>query len=170
MFYSWLKLNYFYLIIVAVLGLLMRLIFVGVNFLPYNNLLHSHSHTAFLGWVYPALFILLINTFLEKTLIEKFKIQIILTQIIIPLMLVAFLAQSYGFYSILFSTLFQLLNYWFIFSFLSALKETQSSFAQKFLRIALWSLFASTFGPWALAIIKVMGLHTSNWYKMSTLR
>ncbi len=167
MFYSWLKLNFFYLLLVALLGLLMRLIFAGVSILPYDNLLHAHSHTAFLGWVYPALFILLINAFLPKSLGGKFKIQIILTQILIPIMLVAFLMEGYGFYSILFSTLFQLLNYWFIFSFLSALKETQSSFAQKFLKIALWSLFASTFGPWALAIIKTAGLHTTNWYKMA---
>lgn len=167
MFSSWIRLNYLYLILVGLLGLLMRLVFVGVGSLPYNNLLHSHSHTAFLGWIYPTLFIVLINTFLEKEHVEKFKIQLILTHILIPVMLFAFLAQSYGFYSILFSSLFQLLNYWFVFSFLSALKKVPASFAQKFLKIALWSLFASTFGPWALAIIKVAGLHTSNWYKMA---
>ncbi len=172
MYYNWIKLNYLYFISVAMLGLLMRFAFLGL-LAPYTHLLHTHSHIAFLGWVYPTLMILLINFFLDKEtiLIYKFKLQIIITHLLILAMFISFFWQGYGFYSILSSSLFQVASYWFIFSFFKALKksrESQSSpVAKSLLMIALWALFVSTFGPWAVGIIKASGFGDSNWYKMA---
>ena len=169
MYFNWLRLNYFYLLVAALLGLFMRADIGSFFSLPYKNLLHAHSHIAFLGWVYPTIFILLINSFLGKDKLPRFKWQLILTQISIVAMLVAFLLQGYGLYSIFFSSLFQFLNYWFIVSFLSALKkETDVSPIPKILvKIALWSLFLSTFGPWALGGIIASGLGKSDLYNMA---
>lgn len=169
MLFKWIRLNYLYFIIIALLGLLIRINVGNFIEIPYNHILHAHSHTAFLGWVYPTLFILLINCFLNEKHRNSFKRQLILTHILILAMLIAFLMQGYGFYSILFSSLFQLLNYWFIFSFLSALKkENQNpSVALIFLKVALWSLFLSTFGPWALGAIMAMGLAKTEMYNMA---
>lgn len=154
------------------MGLLMRFAFLGLP-APYIHLLHTHSHIAFLGWVYPTLLILLINFFLDKVTILKYKfnLQILVTHLLILAMFLSFLAQGYGFYSILSSSFFQLANYWFIFSFFKALKQSPekhlSPVALFFLKIALWALFVSTIGPWAVGIIKAIGLGDSNWSKMA---
>lgn len=169
MYYKWIRLNYLYFIVVALLGLLIRVDISNFIALPYKHLLHAHSHTAFLGWVYPTLFILLINNFIGKDHLHGFKRQLVLTHILILTMLIAFLMQGYGFYSILFSSFFQLLNYWFIFSFLSALKREnkKSTIASVFLKIALWSLFLSTFGPWALGVVIAAGMAKTELYNMA---
>jgi hypothetical protein len=169
---NWLKLNYLYFILVALIGLMMRSTFLGLP-LPYSHLLHTHSHTAFLGWVYPTFMILLINSFLDKESISKYKfnLQIIITHVLIFVMFISFLAQAYGLYSIVSSSLSQIVSYWFIFSFFKALKQQESTesarISNSFLKIALWALFASTFGPWAVGILKAAGLGGSDWYKMA---
>jgi hypothetical protein len=171
MYYNWIKLNYLYFILVAIIGLAMRLTFLGLP-APYSHLLHTHSHTAFLGWIYPTLLILLINFFLDNKTINKhkFSLQIVITHMLVLAMFISFFIQGYGFYSILSSSLFQLVNYWFIFSFLKALKSIKknvSVVSVSILKIALWALFISSFGPWAVGIIKAVGLAGSKWYEMA---
>lgn len=165
----WLKLNFAYFVLVALLGVTMRSAVLGIDILPYNHLLHTHSHIAFLGWVYPTLYILLVNRFLSAAQITRyrFKIQLILTHLLIFLMLIAFLAQGYAFYSILFSSLFQILNYVFVISFWRALKNRQKTISDLFLKVALASLAVSTFGPWAVGTIKANGLGNTPYYKMA---
>jgi len=100
----WIKLNFIYFIVVALLGVIMRSVMLGFNLMPYDHLLHTHSHIAFLGWVYPSLFVLLVNRFLSAEAVERyrFKLQYILTHVLILAMLIAFLLQGYAFFSILF--------------------------------------------------------------------
>ena len=94
MYFNWIRLNYFYLILAALLGLFMRADIGSLLAIPYKNLLHAHSHIAFLGWVYPTLFILLINSFLGKEKLVRFKWQLVLTHLSIVAMLIAFLLQD----------------------------------------------------------------------------
>ena len=57
-------LNFF---IAACLGTLLRLAFVvEIPWLKYQYVQHAHSHVAMLGWVYLALYALLIHTFLDR--------------------------------------------------------------------------------------------------------
>jgi len=169
MYLKWLRLNYFYLVIAALLGLFMRADVGAFISIPYNNILHTHSHIAFLGWVYPTLFILLINKFLTKEKRALFKWQLIGTHVLIMAMLVAFIMQGYGFYSILFSSLFQLFNYWFIFSFWRSLKKSPgiNPVPLIFVKIALLSLFISTIGPWTLGGIIATSGSKSHFYNMA---
>lgn len=165
MSFSWFRLSYAYFIIAAVLGSVMRLHLAGYSFAPYENLLHSHSHIAFLGWVYSSLFLLLIHSFLDTDKIKKYRFmtQLKITHIVLLSVLAAFLLQGYGVYSILLSSGFQLMTYWYIFSFMKALKAERAvnSVAEVFLKIALWSLFISSIGPWALPVVKMLQLSSA---------
>jgi len=166
----WIKLNFAYFVIVALLGLVMRGAVLGFSVLPYTHLLHTHSHIAFLGWVYPTLFVLLVNRFLEPAAVLhlRFNLQLILTHVLILAMLIAFLVQGYAFYSILFSSLFQVLNYIFVITFWRALKQSPAKRSDVyFLKVALIALALSTFGPWAVGLIKANGLGGTSYYKMA---
>ncbi|MBL8016491.1 MAG: hypothetical protein JNK43_04410, partial [Ignavibacteria bacterium] len=49
------RLSLFYLVVVALIGSYLRLMFVTpVQFPIFENLLHAHSHFAILGWLYNA--------------------------------------------------------------------------------------------------------------------
>ena len=156
---SWLKLSYAYFILAALLGFFMRLQLAGFAVLPYDHLLHTHSHIAFLGWVYSSLFVLLLDNFVDKKTIKKlhFITQLKITHAMLLAILVTFMLQGYDLLSIIASSLFQLLTYWFIFSFLKALKKNKShpTVAMIFLKIALGSLLLSSLGPWLLPVIKL---------------
>ncbi len=167
----WYKVNYGYLLVVALLGLAMRSVFAGFNIpLSYSHMLHTHSHIAFLGWIYGTLFLLIDHHFLKPFNRPKsIALQFYVSQALMVLMLVAFLAQGYGLYSILFSSLFQLMNYWFVFSVLRALKKHPhpGALSVRFLKAALWMLFLSTFGPWAVGAVKALGFGDTHWYQLS---
>ncbi len=167
----WYKVNHGYLLVVALLGLAMRAVFVGFNIpLSYSHMLHTHSHIAFLGWIYGTLFLLIDHHFLKPHRRPgTIPLQFYISQALMLLMLVAFLIQGYGLYSILFSSLFQLMNYWFVFSVLSALKKHPhgDALSVRFLKTALWMLFLSTFGPWAVGAVKAMGFGDTHWYQLS---
>lgn len=158
---SWVKISFLYLVIVALLGLFLRLLFFfpveGVNF---KYFLHAHSHVALLGWLYSAFFIALLFSFLNKEDRNRktFKIQFWLSQATVVGMLISFPLQGYAAASITFSSLHILLSYWFIYSFsyYSRRNEKLSSTHSFSLGFIKWSLFfmaLSSIGPWAMAPI-----------------
>ncbi|MBK7526565.1 MAG: hypothetical protein IPI59_03200 [Sphingobacteriales bacterium] len=101
---EWCKISLFFLFVVAFIGTLLRLVaYVPIPF-KYTNFVHAHSHTAFQGWVYLTMFLLLANTFLTDRQIEKkrYLLQFKLTIFIIFGVLVSFSLQGYGLYSIIF--------------------------------------------------------------------
>jgi len=166
---KWINLSLFYFSSIAIIGCLIRYGFFSGNFLiNYKYLLHTHSHIAFLGWIYPCLFILITNNFLslEEIIQGKYKLQFYITQILIILMFIAFLIQGYAFFSILFSSIFQLMTYWFAFSFFKDSKKlvNEKLLSIKFIRISLLSLVISSIGTWFLPIIIVKHLNETNWY------
>lgn len=63
----WLKISLINLFVVVILGLLMRYK-IGFEFRALNqsNILHAHSHFAFLGWVTQTLYVLMIRTLQDK--------------------------------------------------------------------------------------------------------
>ena len=161
---EWSKLSLIFLFLVALIGTLLRsAAFISIPF-NYLNLVHAHSHTAFQGWVYLMMQLLLTNTFLTKNQIEtgRYPLQFKLTVFVVVGVLISFSLQGYGLYSIVCSTLFQLLNYWFIFRFLKDTRKVnasdQSILSLRFVKTGLWLGILSTIFPYAIGIASAKGL------------
>jgi hypothetical protein len=169
---SWIKVPFIYLLIVALLGVLLRLQFVSpIPALNFKFFLHAHSHVALLGWLYSAFFILLLHAFLreEDRNRRTFKIQFWLTQISVLGMLITFPIQGYAAVSITFSTMHILLSYWFIYSFSKYSRKNLLIMEKHTLSIAFvkWSLLflaLSSLGPWSLGPIMANGNGGNNFY------
>lgn len=157
--FLWLKISLFYLVLIALIGAYMRMMFViPVPVFQYEYILHTHSHTAMLGWVYSALYIALLLSFIPGAFNKKnYVVLFWLTQFAILGILVTFTIHGYWFLSIGFSTLHIFLSYWFIIKFIKdvnrnkALRES-SQLSLKFIFASLFLLFLSSFGPWGLAV------------------
>ncbi len=138
-----------------------------VELLNFENTLHSHSHFAILGWLYNALYIAIVYTYVRDPLKQKkYNILFWITQVSIIGMLLTFAWQGYAAYSITFSTMHILCSYAFIFFVLKDIfvikKETLSL---KFIYAALFFLFLSSLGPWGLVVVVIQGLGGTDLYK-----
>lgn len=163
------KVPLFYLFVISFLGLSIRYGFFTGNFLTdYKYLLHTHSHIAFIGWVYSILFLLLTKEFLTEESIKKgrFKLQFWITQLLTIGMLVSFFTRGYGVVSIILSSIFQFISYWFIISFYKYAKYEKNDYAIKFAFVSLFSLFFSSLGTWSLAVVASKGFMGSDLYLM----
>ena len=164
---EWSKISLFFLFLVALIGTLLRSSgFVSIP-LEYANLVHAHSHVAFQGWVYTIMLLLLTNSFLSKDQINKgrYALQFKLTVVIVFGVLISFSLQGYAFYSIVFSTLFQLLNYWFIYRFLKDTKEVKNAISLRFVKTGLWLGLLSTIMPFGIGILSAKGLSGTEAYQ-----
>ncbi len=165
------KISIAFLLMVAVIGTLLR----SVSYLPlpfeYAHLVHAHSHTAFQGWVYLAMHLLLTDAFIPSEKVEKGKyaLQFKLTVPIVMGILVSFSLQGYGVFSIVFSTLFQLLNYWFIFRFFKDTKNGSSDEKQplslRFVKAGLLFGVLSTLLPYAIGVASAKGFNGTELYQ-----
>lgn len=100
-----------YLVASIGIGLLLRSIhFISLP-LAYGNLLHAHSHGAFLGWVYLGLNSLLFpySNLLSKRIKKYFIIQLIL----LPFLFIGFSLYGYNTITIILSSL-QIITSWII--------------------------------------------------------
>lgn len=156
-----------YFLIIAILGVILR--FFAVLDIPvnYKFIVHTHSHIALLGWVYTALTSLIYYIFLRSEPIQKkYRLIFWFTQITIIGMLITFPFTGYALFSIIFSSLFLIASYWFVFFFFKycpgAVKKTG---AYKLIRVSLWYLVISSIGPWALGIIMNTAGSGSAWYR-----
>lgn len=140
----------------ALLGLFMRYAAVGKINLPfvYRYVTHAHSHVAMLGWVYLALFVLLLCHFLP-TWHKKYNILFLITQVSVTGMLFSFLFQGYGAFSIAFSSLHVLSSYAF-FYFIRKDTKHPTSAGHSTLNLALIFMFISTMGLWLMAPIMAL--------------
>ena len=168
---KWLSLSYVYLIIIAVIGTWIRFGYCGwVGNFNINHLTHTHSHVAFQGWLYPIITLFLTNYILNKDTFNNrgFKLYFFSSHALIPLILVSFLYQGYGLFSIIFSSIFQLINYGYIIKYYKESKTNQiNDLALKLSKWSLVFLFLSTLGPWLLAILSAKGLKDTDFYKAS---
>ncbi len=161
------KIAFGYFFIVALLGVFMRMFHVAdINF-NYKNILHTHSHIALLGWVYTVLTTLIYKLFLsEKGKDKTFNKLFWSTQISIIGMMFSFPFTGYALFSIIFSTLFLLNSYVFLWLFLKHTSSEQKQlYSYKLIRAALWLMVFSSLGPWVLGIIMNTLGSTSPWYR-----
>ena len=164
----WLRVALLNFFLAAVFGALMRFAFVEeLRWMDYRNVLHGHSHVAMLGWIYLALYALLIHYFLpqEKQVSVYYKRLFWFTEITVIGMAVAFPLQGYAGFSILFSSLHIVASYLFMWRFLKDAKSgNKGKYAFRFVRMALWFMVLSTLAIWAMPIFMVNDLQGSAIY------
>ncbi len=155
-----------YFVLIAIMGVALRLFAITELPITYRYIVHTHSHIALLGWVYTGLTTVLYYLFLRDSEISKNYTYLFWgTQATIIGMLFSFPFIGYALFSIIFSTLFLVATYVFAFFFLkytpSKLKSLQS---YKLIRVAIWFMVLSSIGPWAIGIIMGTLGNTSPWY------
>ena len=158
-----------YFFIVAFMGIMLRFYFVTPLPFNYKFLLHAHSHTALLGWIYLSLTTLIYKIFLSEVGKSKlYKRIFIFTNVCIIGMILTFPVQGYALYSIIFSTLFLFASYWFTwFAFKHVPSHFKKRFSWKLIKTSLWYLVLSSIGPWAIGgVMSTLGPE-SIWYKTS---
>jgi hypothetical protein len=152
----WLKFSLLNLCIVAFLGVLMRYK-IGFEF-PYldqKHLQHSHSHFAFAGWISHTLMTLMIyflQTKITDFLGNKYKNIIIANLICSYGMLIFFIIQGYGFFSIFFSTASIIVYCVFGFLYIKDLKQVDNGLlAKNWFKAAIAFNILSSLGTFYLA-------------------
>jgi len=109
------------------------------------------------------MFLLLTSAFVTKKQIHRghYQLQFGLTALIVLGVLISFSLQGYGLYSIIFSTLFQALNYWFIYRFLKDSGPVTSSLENfiplRFIKTGLWLGVLSTIMPFGIGFLAAKG-------------
>ncbi len=161
------KIAFGYFLIIAVLGVLMRMVPLTDIPFTYKYIVHTHSHIALLGWVYTAITSLIYYVFLANNHMDKKYNKLFwATLITIIGMLLSFPFMGYALFSIIFSTLFLGVSYYFTWLFLRYTKpEQKQKQSYKLIRASLWFMVFSSLGPWALGIIMNTLGNTSAWYK-----
>ena len=159
----------FYFLLVSFMGILMRFYFVTDLPINYKYLLHAHSHTALLGWIYLGLTTLIYKVFLKKAEKPKlYKRIFLITNISIVGMIVTFPFQGYALFSIIFSTLFLFASYWFAwFAMKYVPKDFKKRFSWLLIKTSLWYLVISSIGPWTIGGVMATLGSESIWYKSS---
>lgn len=167
---EWSSISLLFLFCVAVIGTSLRAIHFVELPLQYPFLVHAHSHVAFHGWVYTLIMLLTTGLFLSKQQVAKglYGLQFKITVFVIVGILVSFALQGYGLYSIIFSSLFQLLNYWFIFRFFKDSNSFESKappiISIRLVKTGFWLGLLSTLAPWAIGVLSARGLSGTEAY------
>jgi hypothetical protein len=145
--------------------------FYPVLNINYKYFLHGHSHLAFLGWVFNALFVALLYAYLPSK-VKPYQVLFSLLQISVIGMLISFPLQGYAAISITFSTLHIFLSYAFAYKFLQDIRREATIQQKNALSIAFvkWSLFfmvMSSLGPFALAMVMAKALAGTHFYQLA---
>jgi hypothetical protein len=165
-------LAFLFLVITALLGAFLRYLFAGPPawaypaWATYKHFLHAHSHIAFLGWVYNALFALILLYFIPKEKQKGLMWLFWITQLSTVGMLLFFPIQGYARESIIFSTL----HIFFSWAFAGMVWKRLSSSsitARRYLKLGFFFMIISSLGPFALGPMMVNGMGGSSWYYMA---
>ena len=155
-----------YFALAAVLGALLRFLTLHpVPGLHAGHLLHTHSHIAFLGWVFNACFVLGLTAFPGQRPGKQWRRLWVVLQVGVIGMLVSYPIQGYGPISIAFSTLHMgasAVFAWWLWRATGA-----STAARPHLRVALAALVLSGLGPLALGPLAALDLRDSPGYTLA---
>lgn len=165
---SWLIIALGNFFIAAMMGVFLRLSFVGKVSFNYAFLTHGHSHTAMLGWVYLMLYLLIIHNFLppEKREQPVYSCLFWITQLAVVGMMISFPIQGYALFSIIFSTLHIFCSYFFCYKIWREL-ETRSYYDKILLKTSLVFMLISTMGVWCLGFAGASGIKNTAFYQSS---
>ncbi len=157
------------LLLAAILGALLRYAFLQeISWLKFKYFLHAHSHIAMLGWVYMALYTLLVHAFVpaERQQSRRYHWLFWLTQASVWGMLASFPVQGYGAVSIAFSTLHVVLSYVFA-GWLWHDMGKANRFSVQLVRTALVFMVISTLGVWLMGPLMTGTFRRSAFYYMA---
>lgn len=158
---KWIRLSFIYLIIVGLLGIFLRMLFFSpIEGVSYRHFLHAHSHVAFLGWVFNALFSGLLFAYIPDRS-KQYRLLFWLLQIAVVGMLITFPIQGYAAASIAFTSLHVFLSWWFAVKFIKDVGKQDLTHHRLSLSFVKWSLFFmifSSIGPFALGFTMAKGL------------
>lgn len=169
---NWLKISFLNLLLVSVLGFILRYkIAFSLPIVDQKNVLHSHSHFAFSGWISQTLMLLLIwylSRKLGQQVFIRYRLLLYANLFTSYGMLFAFLVQGYALYSITFSTLSIFVSYWFAIFFWRDLNRiNEKSVSHLWFRWALIFSVISSLGPFSLAYLMSAKLADQDWYLSS---
>lgn len=167
----WLSLSLVNLCIVALFGFTLRSkILFSLPFIDYRNFLSAHSHFAFGGWIGLSLITLLIYDVLPAEFSQKKIYQYTLAGIEASClgMAVLFPIQGYSVLSIIFSSLYILISFVFVWEFVKDVLVALLPKTIKLLGIsAIISFVLSMLGPLALVYIIISKSGNSILYRDS---
>ena len=168
----WVRISIFNLLLVAVLGVIMRYkIAFYFPFLEQKFILDSHSHFAFTGWITQTLMVLLVHYLSFKNnddVFKKYRWLLYANLITAYGMLVSFIIQGYGSFSISFSTLSIFVSYFFAVYYWGDLnKKNENKVCHLWFKAALLFSVISSIGAFALAFMMVNKISHQNWYLAS---
>lgn len=154
-------------IVAVILAALLRSVFaynLG-SWFNYQYILHTHSHLAFLGWVFNALYYLLLKQYnlLDE---QKYSRLFILLNFSVLGMLFTFPFTGYALWSIVFSTLHIVLSYSFGFMLWRDTKGDKS-LHRRFAMAAVFFMVVSSVGPFSLGPIIAQGMKDTIWYDLA---
>lgn len=152
-------------ILSALYGLLMRWNFAfPAKFIPYQNLLQSHSHVAFLGWGYLVVIGAILYYFVSDTAKQHkvYKATLGILLVVIPLMLISFPLGGYKVFSIVLLAVFGLTSYVLSFRILKDLQGKNTS--AKLIRYGIYYYLLSSLATWFLAFVIVTQGKTDLYY------
>ncbi len=147
---SWVVTCLINFLIASLMGLLLRLSNVTALGFEYAKMIHAHSHTAMLGWVYMMIYGLFVHHFVPSDKRKKYSLLYWLTQLTVIGMMVSFPVQGYALFSIIFSTLHIVCSY--ILCYRIWKDNNARNPAGLFLRTAIIFMLASTLGAWSVGI------------------
>lgn len=163
--------SFLFFALTALSGVGLRLFPFFTNIpIPYDHVLHGHSHIAILGWTFLGTFLIFLiiywRNIRQKT---EAKLLVFILFMVTLLMFFAFLYQSYDVYSIILSVLHIFIEYWVITFIYRVIKSnnTVPKIASLFIHASLFSLFLSTLGPFSLGYISATGLKDSYWFDVA---
>ena len=165
----WFRVALFNFLIAAIMGVILRYAFVAeLSWLKFRYFLHGHSHVAMLGWVYQALYALLLSAFLseEQQRSGYYRDVFLLSQAAVIGMFIAFPIQGYAAWPIAFSTLHVLASYFFAWRFWKDIRG-QGGLSVLFVRAALLFMLFSTLALWGMIPIMIFGYQQKIIYYMT---
>lgn len=171
MIQRYVHISFLFFIITALSGVWMRFSpFVTKHPIPYDHILHAHSHLAMLGWAFLGSFIIFLVIFRKSIDQKKQAAAICFTLFLVStVMFLAFLYQGYGVFSIIMSTLHIFTEYWaavFIYKQLKKQMNMPTS-AYLFFIGSLFTLILSSIGPYALGFISANGWKESPFFDIA---
>ncbi len=158
-------LNFFLL---ALIGLILRAYPIfSIPVFSYKNVLHTHSHFAFGGWIIPMLLFLILKFFPEiRTAVayHHWRNSIVLMLVSAYGMLLSFPFQGYGAVSIVFSTLSIAAGFYSGILIRNAIRQHPCTVSHSFLLAGFFYYFLSAAGPLATGPLIAMGKAGSAMY------
>jgi hypothetical protein len=157
---------WFFFGIAALFGVLLRMQFVfPLPWIDYGHFLHTHSHVAFLGWIYNAFFGLAVRFFAPEEAAVGYWRLFLATQVAVIGILITFPLQGYGLASLIFSTLHMACAAVFVCRLLR--RNRGGSVSRAYLWAASLFMLLSLAGPLSMAPIMIFGYGDTPLYGLS---